>query len=134
MDPPYGIFNGSLNEFSAARLGALAAKQVLRRANGNINTADVDYIIIRHVVPVGCRQMPSRQATISAHLTESFPSITMNKVCCSGNKTPDLAVQMIQIGRTEIVRTKGEESITNCTYVLPDMWWGCIWDCPDPCI
>jgi acetyl-CoA acetyltransferase len=50
MDPPYGIFNGSLNEFSAAELGALAVKEVLRRTNGKINTVDVDYIIIPSTV------------------------------------------------------------------------------------
>jgi acetyl-CoA C-acetyltransferase len=99
--------------------------------NEKIDVADVDYIIIRHVVPVGCRQEPSRQVALSARLPESLSSITVNKVCCSGNKIPDLVVQMFQIGRAKIVMTKREESITNCPHVLSNMWWGCIWDCPE---
>jgi acetyl-CoA C-acetyltransferase len=121
---PYGTFNGSLKEFSAAELGALAIKEVIRRTNGKVKPADVDYVIMGHVVPAGCGQVPSRQATLLGGLPESVPSITVNKVCCSGIKTIDLATQMIQVGRAEIVIAGGQESMTNCPYVLPDMRWG----------
>jgi acetyl-CoA C-acetyltransferase len=121
---PYGTFNGSLREFSAAELGALAIKEVIRRTNGKVKPADVDYVIMGHVVPAGCGQVPSRQATLLGGLPESVPSITVNKVCCSGIKTIDLACQMIQVGRAEIVIAGGQESMTNCPYVLPDMRWG----------
>jgi acetyl-CoA C-acetyltransferase len=76
------------------------------------------------VVPAGCGQVPSRQATLLAGVPESVPSITVNKVCSSGIKTIDLAVQMIQTGRAEIVIAGGQESMSNCPYVLPDMRWG----------
>lgn len=33
---PYGIFNGSLKQFSAAELGALAIKEVMRRTSGKV--------------------------------------------------------------------------------------------------
>jgi acetyl-CoA C-acetyltransferase len=121
---PYGTFNGSLKDFSAAELGALAIKEVLRRTDGKVKPGDVDYVIMGHVVPAGCGQVPSRQATLLAGLPESVPSITVNKVCCSGIKTIDLATQMIQVGRAEIVIAGGQESMTNCPYVLPDMRWG----------
>ena len=121
---PYGTFNGSLKDFSAAELGALAIKEVLRRTDGKVKPGDVDYVIMGHVVPAGCGQVPSRQATLLAGLPESVPSITVNKVCCSGIKTIDLAAQMIQVGRAYIVIAGGQESMTNCPYVLPDMRWG----------
>ncbi|MDD5168372.1 MAG: beta-ketoacyl synthase N-terminal-like domain-containing protein, partial [Syntrophales bacterium] len=121
---PYGTFNGSLKQFSAAELGALAIKEVLRRTSGKVKPADVDYVIMGHVVPAGCGQVPSRQATLLGGLPESVPSITVNKDCCSGIKTIDLGAQMIQLGRAEIVIAGGQESMTNCPYVLPDMRWG----------
>jgi len=121
---PYGTFGGSLRDFSAVELGALAIKEVLRRTEGKVKPGDVDYIIMGHVVPAGSGQVPSRQATILAGVPESVPSITINKVCSSGIKPLDLATQMIQLGRAEICIAGGQESMTNCPFALPDMRWG----------
>ena len=89
---PYGRFGGALKGFSAPELGALAIKEVLRRTNGKVKPADVDYVFMGQVVAAGAGQVPSRQATILAGLPESVPSITINKVCSSGIKTIDLAL------------------------------------------
>ena len=121
---PYGVFGGALKGFDAPQLGALAIKECLRRTGGKVKGEDVDYVIMGQVVPAGCGQVPSRQATLLAGLPESVPSITVNKVCSSGIKTVDLAVQMIQTGRAEIVIAGGQESMSNCPYSLPDMRWG----------
>ncbi len=121
---PYGVFGGALKGFDAPQLGALAIKECLRRTNGKVKGEDVDYVIMGQVVPAGCGQVPSRQATLLAGLPESVPSITVNKVCSSGIKTVDLGVQMIQTGRAEIVIAGGQESMSNCPYSLPDMRWG----------
>ena len=121
---PYGVFGGSLKGFDAPQLGAMAIKECLRRTNGKVRPEDVDYVFMGQVVPAGCGQVPSRQATLLAGLPESVPSITVNKVCSSGIKTVDLAVQMIQTGRADIVIAGGQESMSNCPYSLPDMRWG----------
>ena len=121
---PYGVFGGALKSFDAPQLGALAIKECLRRTGGKVKGEDIDYVIMGQVVPAGCGQVPSRQATLLAGLPESVPSITVNKVCSSGIKTIDLAVQMIQTGRAEIVIAGGQESMSNCPYSLPDMRWG----------
>ena len=121
---PYGVFGGSLKGFDAPQLGAMAIKECLRRTNGKVRPEDVDYVFMGQVVPAGCGQVPSRQATLPAGLPESVPSITVNKVCSSGIKTVDLAVQMIQTGRADIVIAGGQESMSNCPYSLPDMRWG----------
>ncbi len=121
---PYGVFGGALRGFDAPQLGALAIKECLRRTGGKVKGEDVDYVFMGQVVPAGCGQVPSRQATLLAGLPESVPSITVNKVCSSGIKTIDLAVQMIQTGRAEIVIAGGQESMSNCPYSLPDMRWG----------
>jgi acetyl-CoA C-acetyltransferase len=121
---PYGKFGGALRDFSAAELGALAIKEVIRRMNGRVKPSDVDYVFMGQVVPAGCGQVPSRQATILAGLPDSVPSITINKVCSSGIKPIDLAVQMIQLGRAEVCIAGGQESMSNGPYALPDMRWG----------
>ena len=121
---PYGRFGGALKGFTAPELGALAIKEVLRRTGGKVKPADVDYVFMGQVVPAGCGQVPSRQATILAGLPEAVPSITINKVCSSGIKTVDLACQMIQLGRAEICIAGGQESMTNAPFGLPEMRWG----------
>jgi acetyl-CoA C-acetyltransferase len=121
---PYGRFGGALKDFTAPELGALAIKEVIRRTKGKVKPSDVDYVFLGQVVPAGCGQIPSRQATILAGLPESIPSITINKVCSSGIKPIDLAVQMIQLGRAEICVAGGQESMSNGPYALPEMRWG----------
>ena len=121
---PYGRFGGAFKDFTAPELGALAIKEVVRRTNGKVKPSDVDYVFMGQVVPAGCGQIPSRQATILAGLPESVPSITINKVCSSGIKPIDLAVQMIQLGRAEICIAGGQESMSNGPYAIPEMRWG----------
>lgn len=121
---PYGRFQGKLKQYDGPQLGALAIKEVLRRLRGRVAPEDVDYLIMGQVVPAGCGQIPGRQASILAGLPESVPSITVNKVCSSGIKTVDLAAQMIQLGRAEIVIAGGQESMSNCPYGLPEMRGG----------
>lgn len=118
---PYGKSNGALIEYDASQLGALAIKEVIRRTEGKVAPDDVDYVIMGQVVPAGCGQVPSRQATLLAGLPESVPSITVNKVCSSGIKTVDLGAQMIALGRAEIVVAGGQESMSNAPFALPDM-------------
>ncbi len=121
---PYGRAGGALKDFSAVELGALAIQEVLRRTEGKIKPSDVDYVFMGHVVTAGCGQIPGRQATILAGVPDTVPSITVNKVCASGLKTIDLAFQMIMLGRAEICIAGGQESMSNCPFLLPDMRWG----------
>lgn len=121
---PYGVVGGLLKEYDAPQLGALAIQEVIRRTNGKVKPEDIDYVYMGQVVPAGCGQVPGRQATILAGLPESVPSITVNKVCSSGIKTLDLAVQLIQLGRADIVIAGGQESMSNCPYALPDLRYG----------
>jgi len=121
---PYGVFGGALRGFDAPQLGALAIKECVRRTGGKVKPENIDYVIMGQVVPAGCGQVPSRQATILAGLPEWIPSITLNKVCSSGIKPIDLAAQMIQTGRAEIIIAGGQESMSNCPFSLPDMRWG----------
>ncbi len=121
---PYGRFGGGLKGYDASELGALAIQEVLRRTEGKVKPDDVDYVIMGQVVAAGSGQVPSRQASILAGLPEWIPSITVNKVCCSGIKTVDLASQMIQLGRAEIIIAGGQESMSNAPFAIKDMRWG----------
>lgn len=119
---PIGRFGGGLRSLKAVDLGAIVIREALRRAG--LRGEDVDYVFMGQVVTAGCGQVPSRQAAIKAGVPATTPSVTVNKVCCSGIKAIDLAVQMIQAGRASICVAGGMESMSNCPYGLPEMRWG----------
>src|SRR5512143_2399179 len=114
---PIGKFQGSLSDLSATKLGAVAVREVVKRAN--IDPAVVNECIMGNVVQAGLGQNPARQAAIFGGLPPTVGAMTINKVCGSGLKSVALAAQAIQTGNSEVVVAGGMESMSNCPYLLP---------------
>ena len=114
---PVGKFQGSLSDFSAPQLGAIAVREAVKRSG--INPAQVDECIMGNVVSAGLGQNPARQATIFGGLSPATGAMTINKVCGSGLKAVALAAQAVQTGNSSIVVAGGMESMTNAPYLLP---------------
>ena len=114
---PVGKFQGSLADFTAPQLGALAVREAVKRAG--IDPAQVDECIMGNVVAAGLGQNPARQAAIFGGLPPEVGAMTINKVCGSGLKAVALAAQAIQTGNSSIVVAGGMESMTNAPYLLP---------------
>src|ERR1700760_3075813 len=114
---PVGKFQGSLSDFSATQLGAIAVREAVKRAG--IDPATVDECIMGNVVSAGLGQNPARQAALHGGLSPEVAAMTINKVCGSGLKAVALAAQAIQTGNAEIVVAGGMESMTNTPYLLP---------------
>jgi acetyl-CoA C-acetyltransferase len=112
-----GKFQGSLTDFSAPQLGAIAVKEAVARAK--IDPKAVDECIMGNVISAGLGQNPARQAALGGGLTPEVGALTINKVCGSGLKAVALAAQAIQTGNSEIVVAGGMESMTNAPYLLP---------------
>jgi acetyl-CoA C-acetyltransferase len=114
---PVGKFQGSLSEFTAPQLGAIAVREAVKRAG--VDPAQVDECIMGNVVSAGLGQNPARQAAIFGGLAPTTGAMTINKVCGSGLKSVALAAQAIQTGNSSIVVAGGMESMTNAPYLLP---------------
>jgi acetyl-CoA C-acetyltransferase len=114
---PVGKFQGSLSSFTAPRLGAIAVREVIRRAG--IDPTLVDECIMGNVLSAGLGQNPARQAALFGGLPHAVSALTINKVCGSGLKAVGLAAQAIQTGNAEIVVAGGMESMSNAPYLLP---------------
>src|SRR5688572_25671678 len=95
-----GKFLGSLKDFSATDLGAIAVRESVRRAN--IDAARVDECILGNVVSGGLGQAPARQAAIRGGLDNAVGALTINKVCGSGLKAVMLAAQGIALGDIDV--------------------------------
>ena len=114
---PTGKFQGSLSNYSAVQLGALAVREAVRRAG--VAPEQIDECIMGNVISAGLGQNPGRQAALGGGLPPSVSAMTINKVCGSGLKAVALAAQAIQTGNAEIVVAGGMESMTNAPYLLP---------------
>jgi acetyl-CoA C-acetyltransferase len=108
---PIGSFNGSLSSYSAAGLGEIVIREVLKRAN--VDAAEVNDVIMGQVLTAGQGQNPARQAAIKAGLSESSTAITINQVCGSGLRAVALAYQAVKSGDADIVVAGGQESMSN---------------------
>ena len=114
---PVGRFQGSLQSFSAPRLGALVVREAVRRAG--VESTQIDECIMGCVLQAGLGQNPARQAALYGGLHNQTAALTINKVCGSGLKAVALAAQAIQTDNAAMVIAGGMESMTNAPYLLP---------------
>jgi acetyl-CoA C-acetyltransferase len=115
---PIGKFLGGLSELPAPRLGAVAANVALGRTG--LTPADVDEVVLGHVVQAGVGQNPARQAALLAGFPDTIPAVTVNKVCGSGLKAVMLAAQAVRAGDADVVVAGGMESMSRAPYLLPN--------------
>lgn len=117
-----GSFQGSLANVPAVELGATVIRALLEQTG--VAPAEVDEVILGQVLTAGAGQNPARQAAVKAGLPHEVPALTLNKVCGSGLKAVQLAVQAIRCGDAEIVIAGGMENMSLAPYVLPKVRTG----------
>lgn len=79
-----GNFLGCFLDTSAIELGAAAVKDVLKRAN--VESKDVNEVIIGQALPTGLGQNPARQTSLKADIPIEVPAFSINMLCGSGLK------------------------------------------------
>lgn len=119
---PLGSFGGSLKDFSATKLGAIAIKGALEKAG--LAADQVQDVLMGCVIQANLGQAPARQAAKFAGLPDSVNCTTVNKVCASGMKAIAQAAQSIMLGDADIVIAGGMESMSNVPFYAESMRWG----------
>jgi acetyl-CoA C-acetyltransferase len=114
---PMGGMQGCFSDLSAVELGSAAIAEAVTRAN--LNSEDIQEIIMGCVLPNGLRQGPARQAAMDAGIPVESGATTINKLCGSGMKAAMIAHDLIKAGSNEIMVAGGMESMTNSPYMLP---------------
>lgn len=117
-----GKFGGSLKDFSPGQLGSVVLKDALKKAN--VESNDVDEVILGNVLSAGHGQNVARQAAIWAGIPKEVPSFCVNKVCGSGLKSVVLGAQAIMLGDADVVLAGGMESMSMAPYALKKNRWG----------
>ncbi len=113
---PQGRLKGQLASFTAPQLGGFAIAGAL--AQGGIDPADVDAVILGQVLPAGSGQNPARQAALAGGLGWDVPASGVNKVCLSGLTAIIDAKRMIATGDARVVVAGGMESMTRAPHLL----------------
>lgn len=111
-----GSFQGAFNNLSAADLGAVVIKEVVKRAN--VQPEDVTEVIMGNSLTAGQGQNPARQASLKAGLPLETTAYIINMLCGSGLKTVALGFQAIRNGDSSIVVAGGQESMTKSPHVM----------------
>lgn len=117
-----GTYGGGLAEVPAVKLGEIAIRAAMERAD--LKPEQVDEVIMGNVLQAGLGQNPARQSAIHAGIPTYVPAMTINKVCGSGLKAVMLAAQAIRLGDAEVVVAGGMESMSRAPFLLEKARFG----------
>jgi len=107
---PVGSFLGGLSSLPASKLGEIAIKAALERAG--VSPADVDEVILGHVLQAAQGQGPARQASMGAGIPQETPAWSLNQICGSGLRAVALGYQQIALGDARVIVAGGQESMS----------------------
>ncbi|MCL6450163.1 MAG: thiolase family protein [Acetobacteraceae bacterium] len=119
---PVGNFGGAFRELSAGRLGAVAAREAVRRAG--IDPADIDEVV------VGACGQSMREANVArvialyAGLPFESTAYCVQRNCASSLQALASAVQGITCGDGEVYLVGGVESMSTAPYEVYGARWG----------
>ena len=114
---PFGKMGGGLSPLSAVDLGVIAAREAIGRSG--ISDADINHVIMGHVLQAGAGQNPARQVGLKTGLDRTVTAETINRVCGSGLRAISLADMQVKLGEASVVLAGGMESMSNAPYALP---------------
>lgn len=114
---PFTKFCGSFSDISAIDLGAISAKEAVKKSR--IEPEEVDQVVFGNV------QHSSRDAHIFARhvglkagLPIPVPALTINRLCGSGLEAIISAARMIQTGESQVALAGGAENMTQIPFVI----------------
>src|SRR3954463_6069466 len=114
---PIGRLSGGLSTLPATKLGGIAVREALPRAD--VAGEQVQHVVMGTVLQAGQGQVPSRQAQIEAGLPKEVSSETVNKVCASSVRAIGIVDQAVRAGDLDVAVAGGMESMSQAPYLLP---------------
>jgi acetyl-CoA acetyltransferase family protein len=119
----FGSFGGSLKDFSAIDLAAIAARNALERSG--VPSADIGHSIFGNALQTSADAIyMARHVALKAGLAVETPAVTVNRLCGSGFEAITQGAQLIILGETEAVLAGGGESMSQAPHVVRGARWG----------
>ncbi len=118
-----GTFGGTLKDFSACDLGAIAVKEAFARAK--VDPAQAGQIVMGNVLHCEPRDMyVSRVVGLNAGMAKESAALTLNRLCGSGLQAIVTAANAIQLGDADIAVGGGVETMSRAPYIAQAARWG----------
>ena len=117
-----GSFGGSLKDVPTTEMGAIVAKEALKRAG--VKPEQVSEVMFGCILTAGQGQNVARQVAVKAGIPYSVPAYTVGMVCGSGMKSVIEGARAIKAGDAEIVLCGGTENMSAAPYAVPTGRYG----------
>lgn len=119
----FAKFGGSFKNLSAIELGAITAREALKRSN--VDAEEIDHVIYGNVIQSSPDAvLLARHAGLKAGVPEEVPALTVNRLCGSGLEAITQAARMIMTGESRIALAGGAENMSQIPHVIRGARWG----------
>jgi acetyl-CoA acetyltransferase family protein len=120
---PFGTFGGTLKDYSATQLGAVAARSALEEAG--VDTGDIGHVLFGNALQTSADAIYlARHVGLQAGLANEVPALTVNRLCGSGFQAIVSAAQEIMLGQADVCLAGGTESMSQAPHVVRGARWG----------
>ncbi|HKA24500.1 MAG TPA: acetyl-CoA C-acetyltransferase [Candidatus Eisenbacteria bacterium] len=108
---------GALASVSAIDLGAIAAKEAVKRAG--LEPADIEHVIMGNALQTsGDALYGARHVALKAGMPKETPALTVNRLCGSGIQSIVEAAHLLKLGEANLVVAGGMENLSQAPHVL----------------
>ena len=114
---PVGTFMGSLKGVGATELGALAAKEAIKRSQ--IDPAEIGAVFVGNVIQSSQDAVyMARHVGLKAGAPIEAPAVTVNRLCGSGLEAILQGAKAIMLGEAEFVLAGGAENMSQAPFAI----------------
>jgi acetyl-CoA acetyltransferase family protein len=108
--------NTHFRDLSEIELGAIAAREALRRSGAD--PKGVDHVVFGNAMQTSANALyGARHVGLKAGLPDSVPALTLNRLCGSGIQAVVTAASLIELQEASIVLAGGMENMTQAPHV-----------------
>jgi acetyl-CoA acetyltransferase family protein len=108
---------GKLASLSANELGALAAKEAMKRAR--VEAQEIDQVVIGNVLQTSADAIyGARHIALKAGIPVPVPALTVNRLCGSGIQSIITGSQWIQLGEASTCLVGGTENMSQAPHII----------------
>lgn len=111
-----GRFGGAFRDLTPAQLAGPVMRQALIR--GGADGANLDLVVMGHVLSGGHGQLVPRQAAFAAGIPRHVDALSVDMVCSSGMAAVITAAAQIKAGEVDLVLAGGVETMSNTGFHL----------------
>ncbi len=120
---PFGTFGGTLKDYTATELGAVASRSALELAG--VETGDIDHVVFGNALQTSADAIYlARHVGLKAGVPDEVPALTVNRLCGSGFQAIVSAAQEILLGQAQACLAGGTESMSQAPHVVRGARWG----------